>query len=140
MKWKLLNWPLDPGSSELWTEFLDAAQMPTQYGSAHFFTDPFVRGGERFAIAAMDAQQKIAALATGVQQSGIVTCGLPSRPQVFFRNDVDRQDAMHCLFEGIVKTWDQNSSKWHVGEIVWRAALSAWMERFGLSSYNLGLS
>lgn len=106
MKWKLLNWPLDPGSSELWTEFLDAAQMPTQYGSAHFFTDPFVRGGERFAIAAMDAQQKIAALATGVQRSGTVTCGLPSRPQVFFRNDVDRQEAMHCLFEGIVKTWD----------------------------------
>lgn len=106
MKWKVLNWPLDDEASELWAEFLDAAQMPTQYGSTHFFTDPFVRGGERFAIAVIDAQQRIAALATGVQQGGTVTCGLPSRPQVFFRKDVDRQDAMRYLFKGIVKTFD----------------------------------
>ncbi|HQZ82735.1 MAG TPA: GNAT family N-acetyltransferase [Pyrinomonadaceae bacterium] len=106
MKWKLLNWPLDNEARELWTDFLVAAQMPTQYGSEHFFIDPFVRGGERFAIAAMDDAEKIAALSTGVQKNGVVTCGLPSRPQLFFREGVDRQAALTCVFEGIVEAWN----------------------------------
>ena len=106
MNWKVLNWPLDLETSEIWADFLTSAEMPTQYGSAHFFTDPFVRGGEKFAISAIDDSEKIVALATGVQKNGVVTCGLPSRPQLFFRKGVDRQEALRCVFDGVVKTWD----------------------------------
>jgi len=106
MEWKVINTPLDTGSRELWADFLTAAQMPTQYGSAHFFVDPFVRGGEKFAIAALNEEQRITALATGVQKNGIVTCGLPSRPQLFFREGVDRRESLRCVLEGIVENFD----------------------------------
>lgn len=106
MKWKILNYPLDDESNEKWADLIAAAEMPTQYGSPNFFIDPFVRGGERFAIAAIDNSQKIAALATGVQQNGVITCGLPSRPQLFFRKGADRQESLRCVFDGIIKSWD----------------------------------
>ncbi|MCC6451304.1 MAG: GNAT family N-acetyltransferase [Acidobacteria bacterium] len=107
MQWKLIDISHIEEEREGWHEFLASADRPTQYSSEHFFTDPFVHGGERFVIAAKDADGKVAALMSGVRSGRTVTCGLPSRPQLFFRKNADRFEATRCLVEGLTNTFDQ---------------------------------
>lgn len=82
-----------------WNDFLRDATLPTHYVTPNYFIDPYV-SGERFAVLAMSGDH-IVAVATGVIADDEIRSGLFSRPQMAFRNRVDRPAAFAALIEGI---------------------------------------
>jgi hypothetical protein len=100
MEYKILTAYPNEKTLAAWQEFLTCAEFPTHYVTPGFFTDPFVRGGERFVVLAMDGE-KIAAVATGVDAGKTIVSGMAVRPQTAFRKDADRAEAAKSLLEGM---------------------------------------
>jgi hypothetical protein len=102
MNWKILTQYPDETTLAAWQEFLTDAAFPTHYVTPGFFTDPFIRGGEKFAVLALD-DEKIVAVLTGVDTGKTIVSGLAVRPQTAFRKDADREAATKALLEGMLE-------------------------------------
>jgi len=101
MNWKVLTQNPDAQLTQKWNEFLENASFPTHYTTPDFFVDPFVRGGEKFAVLAFDENEKISAVLTGIENGKTIISGLPVRPQTAFRKDADRFRAATALTAGL---------------------------------------
>ena len=88
-----------------WNAFLADAPFATHYVTPNYFTDPYVRG-ERFAVLAAEENGHIAAALTGVADAEKIVSGLFSRPQMVFRNGVDREKAVAALMDGLNQIGD----------------------------------
>ncbi len=102
MNYQILNAYPDDKTLAAWQDFLADAAYPTHYTTPGFFTDPFIRGGERFAVLALDGE-KIVAVLTGVDTGKTIASGLAVRPQTVFRKGVDRAAAAKALLEGMLE-------------------------------------
>jgi len=102
MDWKILTAYPDEKLLAAWEEFLTRAAYPTHYTSPGFFTDPFIRGGEKFAVLAFEGE-KIAAIATGVDTGKRLVSGLPVRPQTAFRKNADHALGAKALLAGMME-------------------------------------
>ncbi len=100
MNYKIFTEHPDDDWTRKWNEFLGDALYPTHYTTPNFFVDPFVRGGERFAVAALD-KDKITGVLTGVNNSKSIVSGLFVRPQVCFGKSVNRLETAGALFAGL---------------------------------------
>lgn len=85
---------------EKWEDLLCHSAFASHYGTPDFFDDPFVGVGHRFAVFALE-DEKINGVLTGLNANGVVTSGLPVRPQVAFRDGIDNADAAKALIEGL---------------------------------------
>lgn len=101
MNWKVLTEKPDAELARKWNEFLENARFPTHYTTPDFFVDPFVKGGEKFAVLAFDNNDEIAAVLTGVENGKTLVSGMPERPQTAFRGDADRLEAAKALTAGL---------------------------------------
>ncbi len=101
MNYQILTKYPDEKLLAAWQEFLADAACPTHYITPGFFTDPFIRGGERFAVLALE-KEKITAVLTGVEAGKTIVSGLPVRPQIAFRKNTDRISATKSLVEGML--------------------------------------
>ena len=99
-----------------WNAFLAEAPFATHYVTPNYFTDPYVRG-ERFAVMAVADDGRVAAVVTGVFDTTKIVSGLFSRPQMIFRNGVDREAAVAALHDGVNQLSDLPHSieicTWH---------------------------
>jgi hypothetical protein len=102
MNYQILNAYPDVKTLAAWQDFLADAAYPTHYITPGFFTDPFIRGGERFAVLAFEGE-KIAAVLTGVDTGKTIVSGLAVRPQTVFRKETDRAAAAKALLEGMLE-------------------------------------
>ena len=102
MNYQILNKYPDEQTLAKWQEFLADAAYPTHYVTPGFFTDPFIRGGERFAVLAWE-NEKITAVLTGVDTGKTIASGLAVRPQTVFRKNIDRAAAAKALLEGMLE-------------------------------------
>ena len=100
MNWKILTEAPDAIWMEKWNGFLDQALLPTHYTSPDFFADPFIRGGERFAVLALE-NGEITGVLTGVDGGKTIVSGLPNRPQTAFRKNADQMKTVESLVEGV---------------------------------------
>lgn len=100
MNWKILTEAPDEIWTKKWNDFLDRAQVPTHYSTPDFFVDPFIRGGERFAVLALE-DDEITGVLTGVDAGKSIISGLPNRPQTAFRKDVDQMKTVGNLVKGV---------------------------------------
>lgn len=101
MNWKVITEKPDENLEAKWNEFLENAEMPTHYTTPNFMVDPFIRGGERFAVLALDDEEKITGVVTAVFDGKIIKSGMPVRPQTAFRKDADLTKTSESLFEGL---------------------------------------
>ena len=101
MNWKVLTENPDAQFARKWNEFLENASFPTHYTTPDFFADPFVRGGEKFAVLAFDENEKISAVLTAVENGRKLISGMPERPQTAFRKDANRLEAATALAAGL---------------------------------------
>src|SRR5438045_9400282 len=99
MKHIVLTSMPDELSAAQWNAFVADAVFATHYVTPNYFIDPCVKG-DRFAILAVDDKGKIGAVATGVFDGNTLACGLSSRPQIVFRNGIDRIEAAAALING----------------------------------------
>ena len=83
-----------------WNALLGSAPYATHYVTPNYFTDPYVRG-ERFAVLAVDKNDKIAAVLTGVRSDAQLVSGMFSRPQMVFANGIDSATAVAALLSGL---------------------------------------
>ena len=102
MNWKILTAYPDEKTLAAWQEFLADAAYPTHYVTPGFFTDPFIRGGEKFAVVALE-EEKIVAVLTGIDTGKTIVSGLAVRPQAVFRKNIDRAAAVKALLEGMLE-------------------------------------
>lgn len=100
MNYKIFTEYPDKNWTRKWNEFLEKADFPTHYTTPNFFVDPFVRGGERFAVAALDGE-KITGVLTGVDDGKSIVSGLFVRPQFCLSKSANRFETAKCLFEGL---------------------------------------
>lgn len=100
MNYKIFTGQPDDNWTRKWNEFLADASYPTHYTTPNFFVDPFIRGGERFAVAAME-DDKITGILTGVDGGKSIVSGLFVRPQVCFGKSANRLKTAKALFEGL---------------------------------------
>src|ERR1044072_464259 len=109
MNYRILTEYPDVKTLAAWREFLADAAYPPHYTTPGFFTDPFIRGGERFAVLALDPEKagkkeaKIVAVLTGVDTGKTIASGLAVRPQTVFRKNTDRAAAAQALLEGMLE-------------------------------------
>lgn len=102
MKWKVILERPDAETLAKWNEFLKCAAFPTHYTTPDFLVDPFVRGGERFAVLAFDGEE-VAAVLTGVDAGQTIHSGLAVRPQTAFRKDTNKLIAAKALIGGMLE-------------------------------------
>lgn len=102
MDFKIVTEFPEPPLFAAWLEFLSDANFATHYTTPGFFTDPFIRGGARFAVLAMDGE-KIAAVLTAVGAGSKIESGFSVRPQVAFRKNADHAKAMKALHGGLLE-------------------------------------
>ena len=100
MNCKVLTQGPDETWTAKWTAFLENASFPSHYTTPNFFVDPYVRGGERFAVLALKGDE-ITGVLTGVDSGKSIVSGLFMRPQICFGNDVDRSEAAESLVKGL---------------------------------------
>lgn len=100
MTYKIFTEHPDESWTRRWNQFLSDALYPTHYTTPNFFIDPFVRGGERFAVAALK-DDKITGILTGIDNGKAIISGIFVRPQVCFGKSVDRHEAAVSLLEGL---------------------------------------
>lgn len=103
MNWKIISKKPDVTLEAKWKEFLENARRPTHYITPNFLVDPFIRGGERFAVLAIDDAGKINGVVTGVVDEKHVKSGMPVRPQTAFRKDIDLLETATVLLEGLTE-------------------------------------
>lgn len=101
MKWKVVTKLPDAGLGAQWEEFLTQADYPAHYTTPNFFVDPFIRGGERFSVLSFDDDGRISGVLSGVDAGKKIVSGLPTRPQLAFRKNIDRQEAARSLLAGV---------------------------------------
>lgn len=92
--------PPDKKLCEKWEDLLCHSAFASHYVTADFFDDPFVGEGQRFAVIASEGE-KINAVMTGSIENGVVTSGLPVRPQIAFRDGADSADIAKALIDGL---------------------------------------
>ena len=90
-----------------WNEFLTRASFPTHYTTPNFFVDPFVRGGERFAVLSLD-DEKITGVVTGIFDGKKLVSGLFVRPQFAIDKSFDVLKTAENLLEGLKETGGEN--------------------------------
>jgi len=100
MRFVTLTSPPDAELAEKWNAFLSTARYATHYTTPNYFIDPYVRGA-RFAVLATDDADNIAAVATGVRDGDALTCGMFSRPQTVFGNNIAPDAAAAALLDGL---------------------------------------
>lgn len=107
MNWKVLTAYPDTNLEKKWNEFLANAEYPTHYTTPNFFVDPYIRGGERFAVLAFEGED-ISAVLTGVDNGKTIISGMPVRPQTAFRKDVNFANAVNGIFQGSLEKGGQS--------------------------------
>ncbi len=90
-----------------WNEFLTRASFPTHYTTPNFFVDPFVRGGEKFAVVSIQ-NEKITSVLSGVFDGKKIVSGLFVRPQFAIDKSFDRLKTAENLLEGLKKKGGEN--------------------------------
>jgi hypothetical protein len=95
---------------EKWKAFMGLFALPTRYMSPAFFTDPFIHGGERFAVLAIDSSGEVAGVLTGIRAGKRVTSGLPTRPQIALRKGGEQSSAAAALFGGLSNALSRNAN------------------------------
>lgn len=83
-----------------WNDFLADALFPTHYTTPNFFVDPFVRGGRRFAVLALE-NEKITGVLTGVDSGKSIVSGLFVRPQICLSKMANRRETAGAFLEGM---------------------------------------
>ena len=83
-----------------WKAFAREAPFATHYTTPNYFIDPYIRG-ESFAVLAVETDGTIAAAVTGVSANDRIISGMFSRPQMIFREGVDKEMAIATLVRGI---------------------------------------
>jgi len=101
MDFQVLTTSPDTETSAKWNAFLERAAFATHYVTPNFFIDPFIRGGERFVVLALDDQAEIAAVLSGIMSGRKIASGLAVRPQIAFRRGVDRLAAAKALLAAL---------------------------------------
>lgn len=109
-----------------WNAFILNAPFATHYVTPNYFTDPYVQG-ERFAVLAVEDNGQIAAVVTGVADAQSIASGLFSRPQMVFRNGIDRESAISVLIEGLRQLRNEPRS----------IELYAWQEVSGFTDHGM---
>ncbi|MGD9587802.1 MAG: GNAT family N-acetyltransferase [Pyrinomonadaceae bacterium] len=89
----------------VWDELMRNCPYATQFTTPDFFTDPFVGGGERFAVLAFENSRAVGVV-TGLRNGGQIRCGLPVRPQSAFRDGIDKQEIFARFWDGILEFGD----------------------------------
>lgn len=118
MNWKILTEAPDEIWTRKWDDFLTRAEMPTHYTTPDFFADPFIRGGERFAVLALK-NDEITGVLTAVDAGKQIVSGLFNRPQVALSKDADKFQAVKNLVEGV---FEKGGSDLEMAEIFsWQA-------------------
>lgn len=84
-----------------WNDFLGNAEFPTHYATPNFFVDPFIRGGEKFAVLTRDETGKITAVLTGTDDGVKLNSGFAVRPQTCFRRGADLSKTARNLLAGL---------------------------------------
>ena len=87
---------------ERWENFLSNSNFATHYVTPDFFSDPFVGTGERFIVLATK-DLHIDAVLSGLRQGKSISAGLSVRPQVAFRDGIDRASAAEALIAGLAE-------------------------------------
>jgi hypothetical protein len=101
MHWKVITEYPDKELEAKWNEFLTVAPLPTHYTTPNFMVDPFIRGGERFAVLAFDDKDRMTGVVTGVFNGKRIKSGMAVRPQTAFRADANLSETAFALFEGM---------------------------------------
>ncbi len=83
-----------------WNDFLEHASFASHYTTPNFFVDPFVRGGEKFAVLVFEGKEIVGVL-TGVDGGRNIRSGLGVDPQVSFLQDFDRTEVTKYFINGI---------------------------------------
>lgn len=83
-----------------WNALTREAPFATHYTTPNYFTDPYIKS-ERFAVLAVETDGTIAAALTGVSTDDRIISGMFSRPQMIFRQDIDRSKAIAALVHGV---------------------------------------
>lgn len=107
-KYLIITAPPDAEIVAKWDEFLQDAPFASHYVTPNYFIDPYIRGW-RFVVLAMDNQGKVAAVLAGVQSGEKIVSGMFSRPQMIFRNGVDRHTAVDALLDGVLELGGERS-------------------------------
>lgn len=100
MDYKIIKHFPDSEIVQKWETFLTNAELPTHYVTPNYFVDPFFRGGDRFAVLAIDGARIVAVL-TGVKSAKSLQSGLGVRPQTAFLIECDRDAAVKALLNGL---------------------------------------
>src|SRR5690242_11561207 len=98
--WTILHRYPDEVCANRWREFLARADFAAHYTSPEYFREPFFRDKHPFAVLAWEGERVVAAI-TGIHEEHQLLCGLMSRPQVCFDNDVDLEAASDALVDGL---------------------------------------
>jgi Acetyltransferase (GNAT) domain len=100
-----------PGEQLLdkWNAFLSHVELPTRYVSPAFFADPFIHGGERFAVLAIDEMGEVAGVLTGIRAGKRITSGLPTRPQIALRQGSEQHETAAALFGALSNALSKNA-------------------------------
>lgn len=100
MTYQILQEFPDADLLKKWNEFLASAELPTHYVTPNFFIDPYIRGGEKFAVLTFD-NEIITAVLTGTDDGKKINSGFAVRPQTCFRRNIDLSKAAKSLIEGL---------------------------------------
>ena len=100
MKHTVIKSMPDEALAVRWNAFLADAPFATHYVTPNYFTDPYVRG-QRFAVLAVEDDDRIVASLTGVFDAKKIVSGLFSRPQMVFCTRADREKAVSGLLDGL---------------------------------------
>ena len=100
MNYKIFTEHPDEEWAQKWNEFLTRASFPTHYTTPNFFVDPFVRGGERFAILSL-IDEKVTGVLTGIFDGKKIVSGLFVRPQFAIDKSADVLKTAENLLEGL---------------------------------------
>lgn len=100
MNCKIFTEHPDEEWSQKWKEFLKRASFPTHYTTPNFFVDPFVRGGERFAVLSIQ-NEKITGVLTGIFDGKKIVSGLFVRPQFAIDKSFNVLKTAENLLEGL---------------------------------------
>lgn len=101
MSYLILTECPDESLTEKWKDFLANAELPTHYVTPNFFVDPYIRGGQRFAVLSFDKTGKVSAVLTGTDDGKRINSGFAVRPQTCFRRDCDLSEAAQNLLKGL---------------------------------------
>ena len=108
MNYRILTAPPDENLLLKWREFLEHAEFATHYTTANFFADPYIRGGERFAVLTFDENENITAVLTGVDDGKKITSGMAVRPQTAFRKNADLRETAKNLLSALKEKGGEN--------------------------------